>query len=79
MGQGRKVGDAVELIAKLVGEELGKEVPVSWDMAPDRPYDIHCLICSNEKARRLLGWKPLYTLEEGLKIAIKEWREVLGL
>jgi len=78
-GIGWKVGDAVELVAKLVGEELGKEIPVSWDMASDRPYDIHCLFCSNEKAWRLLGWKPLYTLEEGLKIAIKEWKEVLGL
>ena len=78
-GKGWKVGDAVELVAKLVGKELGKEIPVSWDMAPDRPFDIHTLICSNEKAWRLLGWKPLYTLEEGLKIAIKEWRDVLGI
>jgi len=78
-GVGWKVGDAVELVAKLVGEQLGKEIQVSWDMAPDRPYDIHALICSNEKAWRLLGWKPMYTLEEGLKIAIKEWRQVLGI
>jgi len=78
-GIGWKVGDAVALVAKLVGEELHKEITVSWDMTPDRPYDIHTLICSNEKAWRLLGWKPLYTLEEGLKIAIREWRGVLGL
>jgi len=78
-GKGWKVGDAVELVAKLVGEQLGKEIHISWDMTPDRPYDIHALICSNEKAGRLLGWRPLYTLEEGLKIAIKEWREVLGI
>ena len=78
-GKGWKVGDAVELVAKLVGKELGKEIPINWDMAADRPYDVPTLICSNEKAWRLLGWKPLYTLEEGLKIAIREWREVLGL
>jgi len=78
-GVGWKVGDVVDLVAKLVGEELGKEIPVSWDMAPDRPFDIPKLICSNEKAWRLLGWKPLYTLEEGLKIAIREWRTVLGI
>jgi len=78
-GKGWIVGDVVELVAKLVGEQLGKEIPISWDMNPDRPYDIPCLICSNEKAWNLLGWKPLYTLEEGLKIAIKDWRRVLNV
>lgn len=75
---GVTIGSAVELIAKLIGNELGKEIPIYWDMKPDRPYDIETLICSNQKAKDLLGWQPLYTLEEGLKKAIKEWQEVLS-
>ena len=78
-GEGHTIGEAVELVARLVGGELGKEIPVSWDMAPDRPFDIATLICSNNKALQLLGWKPSVTLEEGLHKAVREWREVLGL
>jgi CDP-glucose 4,6-dehydratase len=33
---------------------------------------------SAEKARRLLGWQPLFTLEEGLTQTIAWYREVLG-
>lgn len=78
-GIGIPIGRAVELVAKLIKEETGKEVDISWDMAPDRPYDIETLICSNKKAKEILGWKPLYTLEEGLRIAIREWRQVLNV
>jgi len=28
---------------------------------------------------KILGWRPRYPLEDGLKQAIKEWMEVLGL
>lgn len=74
-----RVGDAIELVAQLVKERTGKEVSISWDMNPDRPYDIPKLVCSNRKAKEILNWEPLYTLEEGLRIAIKEWAEVLGV
>ena len=78
-GVGWKVGEAIELVAKLIKERTGKEVPITWDMAPDRPYDIPKLICSNKKAKEILDWEPLYTLEEGLRIAVREWAEVLGI
>ena len=78
-GQGVTIGEAVEMVASLVQESTGNHVIVSWNMTPDRPYDIDTLICSNEKAKRLLGWEPLCTLEEGLRLAVKEWKEVLGL
>jgi len=78
-GKGITVGTAVELVAKLVTEAIGGGVSISWNMEPDRPYDIEKLICSNQKAKEVLGWQPMYTLEEGLRIAVEEWREVLGV
>lgn len=79
MGKGWTIGEAVELVAKLVGEETGKEISISWDMAPDRPFDIKTLICSNQKAKQILGWQPLMTLQEGLQKAIRDWRQVLNV
>lgn len=78
-GKGVTIGDAIELVAKLIEEEMGKKVTISWEMAPDRPYDIETLICSNQKAKEILGWQPLYTLEEGLRCAISEWATVLNV
>lgn len=76
-GKGVTIGEAVQMVAGIVEQMTSKKVSISWDMAPDRPFDIERLICSNEKAKRLLGWQPLYTLEEGLAIAVTEWRSVL--
>ena len=78
-GEGVTIEEMVKMVAGIVKEDTGKEIGISWDMEPDRPHDIQTLICSNEKAKRLLGWEPLYTLEEGLRIAVREWKEILGL
>jgi UDP-glucuronate decarboxylase len=32
-----------------------------------------------EKAKRLLGWEPFLSLEEGLKLTVKEYRNKLGI
>jgi len=79
LGYGYTIEEMAQRVAEIVGIELGKEIKISWDMKPDRPYDIQRLICSNSKALRLLDWKPLYTFQEGLRLAIKEWREALGV
>lgn len=79
LGQGHTIGQMAEMVAEIVKEQKGFDVKISWSMEPDRPYDIETLICSNEKAKELLGWAPLYSLREGLELAVKEWAEVLGL
>jgi nucleoside-diphosphate-sugar epimerase len=81
LGEGHTIGEMVDIVARLVDQRNfgSPKVKISWSMEPDRPYDIKTLICSNEKARRILGWKPLHTLESGLALAVKEWAEVLGL
>jgi len=44
---------------------------------PDRPQEIKEAFCSADKARRLLGYKTKYTLEEGLKEMI-DWIKERG-
>jgi CDP-glucose 4,6-dehydratase len=41
--------------------------------------EIHHQYLSASKARRELGWKPLYSLEEGLERAISWYGEYLGV
>jgi len=33
---------------------------------------------SADKAREVLGWRPLFTLDEGLRATIQWYREFLG-
>ena len=52
------------------------------DLRPDvrnhSPNEIREQYLSAAKARDLLGWKPLYTLDEGLRRTIDWYREFLG-
>ncbi|MBI5211310.1 MAG: SDR family NAD(P)-dependent oxidoreductase [Elusimicrobia bacterium] len=70
LGSGRAVtiGDTAKLAMKL----LGVKVPFLQDRNRVRPArsEVQLLHCDNRKARKLLGWKPKYSLEEGLVHAI---------
>ena len=70
-GRGTSIAQLVDLIKELTkfrGE-------VIWDTIPKRPLDIAVLIGDCSKAKRLLRWKPKFTLEEGLKLTIDFWRK----
>jgi dTDP-glucose 4,6-dehydratase len=73
-GHSVSIAQLVSLIKKLTnfrGE-------VIWNTVPKRPLDIAKLLGDYSKAEKLLGWKPKYTLEEGLKLTLDFWREKLG-
>lgn len=72
-GRGISVRELVELISKFIGFE-GEIV---WNAIPSRPSDIKKLVGSHEKAKRVLGWQPKYTLEGGLQKTIEFWRKKL--
>lgn len=55
-------------IVRLFGKK-GKIKPVH--VAP-RPGEVRRLVADNKKARKLLGWKPTYSFNEGLKKFV-EW------
>ena len=64
------IGDLANNIISLIR----KNVEIITDPARVRPQDseVERLWCDNTKAKRVLGWKPKTSLEEGLKKTI-EW------
>lgn len=70
IGSGRevKIRDLVFLMAKL----LGKQVKIETDSTRFRPFDVKRLCCNYAKAKKILGWKPKVSLEDGLRKTI-EW------
>ena len=64
--------EVVQRILKLMGSRLEP------DVRNEVTNEILHQYLSAEKARRVLEWKPLFTLEEGLKATIQWYREFLA-
>ena len=64
-GEGITIGKLAEKIIKVIG----KKVEIISDDLRIRleNSEVMELICANDKAKRLIGWKPHYTLSEGIK------------
>ncbi|MDT5060835.1 MAG: CDP-glucose 4,6-dehydratase [Acidobacteriota bacterium] len=58
--------ELVRRISEIMGSDLQP------DVRDEASNEIHHQYLSAEKARRLLGWSPLFTLDEGLR-ATAEW------
>lgn len=61
--------EMVEGILKLTGSNLKPEI------RNEATHEIREQYLSAEKARRVLGWEPLFTLEQGLKSTLAWYRE----
>ncbi|MFH1508117.1 MAG: SDR family NAD(P)-dependent oxidoreductase [Candidatus Omnitrophota bacterium] len=61
-----------ELAGKIAGI-IGKDVSIKEENLRKRPKksEVMCLCADIRKARRLLGWRPAVSLEEGLKKTIE--------
>jgi len=64
IGKAISIKELAEKIAKITGYK-GK---IKWNSFPKRQLEIPRLQIDNSKAKKLLKWKPKYTLDEGLKI-----------
>jgi CDP-glucose 4,6-dehydratase len=64
--------EMVDRIGKLMGSTLEPEV------RNEAIYEIRSQSLCSEKARKVLGWQPLYSLDEGLKKTIAWYRAYLG-
>jgi len=71
-GSGRGISVA-ELIS-LIGTVMGRELSAVLDPQRLRPArsEVMKLVCDSTKLEKLTGWRPLYTLEEGLRLTA-EW------
>jgi len=74
IGSGREISIG-ELAQKII-DLLGRHVEIVQDEQRVRPEksEVERLLCNADKAKALTGWKPQYTLEDGLKETI-EWME----
>ncbi|MDD5630086.1 MAG: GDP-mannose 4,6-dehydratase [Elusimicrobia bacterium] len=63
-GRGVTIAQTAQAIMKL----MGRKARIAQTRARVRPRrsEVMRLVCGNRKARRLLGWKPRWSLEEGL-------------
>jgi nucleoside-diphosphate-sugar epimerase len=67
-GKGITIGALAQQIITLLGQpvEIGSETD---RIRPDSS-EVMELICNSDKAKRMLGWQPRYSLEEGLKATV---------
>ncbi len=63
-------------LTRMILEEMQSDLePVVMNQASS---EIRCQYLNAEKARNLLGWRPLFELEHGLQLTIDWYREFLG-
>lgn len=71
---GSNRGYKIKFLVKLIASLAGKQVGIIIDKKRFRPFDVQKLVCDNRKAGRLLGWKPVVPVEEGLERTINWMR-----
>jgi len=74
-GHGISISELAELILKLCDSSATIEV----DLNRIRPEtsEVFELVCDNSEARRILGWEPHYTVNDGLEATVTWLRENL--
>jgi NAD dependent epimerase/dehydratase len=77
LGTGKEI--SIGDLAQLIVSQIGKNVPIRSDDARLRPdqSEVYRLCSDNTKARNLMEWKPLVTLEQGLTQTIQWIQENL--
>ena len=70
-------GVSIKSLARLAARACNYEGEIRWQQIPSRPLDIMVLVGDNSKARKTLGWKPKFTLEEGLRLTAEAWRKTI--
>jgi CDP-glucose 4,6-dehydratase len=65
----------LDLVNRLIGLMGSGVTP---DVRNEASHEIRHQYLSAEKARKVLGWHPLFTLEDGLALTVNWYKEFLG-
>ena len=76
-GSRTNLNELFEMIKAIIGKYDKSALEIKPVHGPNRAGDIPHSLASIEKARRLLGYKPEYSVRDGLEEAIKWYREYL--
>ncbi len=81
IGEVMNLGSGVEYrikdVAKMIASLIGSPVKLEIGALPYRPGETMHFYCSNEKAKKILGWRPNVPLEAGLKRTIDWYKSQL--
>jgi nucleoside-diphosphate-sugar epimerase len=67
-GKGITIGDLTKKILELM--DCSKPIRSDDERIRPEKSEVMQLICNNSKAKKLLGWSPQYTLDDGLRETI---------
>jgi UDP-N-acetylglucosamine 4-epimerase len=76
-GERTTLNELFDMIKKLIGNFDGEATGITPTYGPIRPGDIPHSLASIEKAKKLLGYKPTHSVEEGMAEAIDWYRRNL--
>ena len=76
LGTGRSfsVMEVVEVVSKVLGKDL--KVEVEENFKRPKKAEVFNLIADNSKAKRVLGWEPKWSFEEGVRETVEYVRSL---
>lgn len=75
LGSGREI--SIGDLAALILKQMNRDIPIALEGVRVRPEnsEVDRLLADSRKGQSILGWKPKYSLEEGLTATIEWIRE----
>lgn len=65
----------ISQLAQIIADKLNWQGKINWGTKPKRVGEIYYLNSTPAKAKRILGWEPKVSLDQGLDQTIKVWKE----
>lgn len=70
-------GNGITVLETIKAFEKSTGVALNYKIGPNRPGDVIAIYANNDKSKSLLGWNPVYSLEDILQTAWK-WEQKLS-
>lgn len=76
-GDAFNIGSGSETTTRMLYDEICQQLGVDIQPipAPHRPGDLRRSLLNSDKAKRILGWQPQYTLAQGINEVIEYFRD----